>query len=96
MTPRQAPEHLSSPDAIIATCDSAIALAPPDYPQNIPTPRAELGGETRWHPFEHEAWRLGELIRQSLVLHPELRREPSAMRRVLDVVKCRNLGSRSC
>ena len=77
-------------DAIVAACLGARALAPSDFPPDLPGDPAILGAP-RWYRFEHEAWPVGETVRQSLQKHPKLKRDPRAIRAILDVVQNRNL-----
>jgi len=65
-------------------------LAPAEYPPTL-SPSKELFGAPDWYPFEHEAWQVGEKIRQALVDKPSLRKDREIIHKVLQVSLCRNL-----
>src|SRR5215208_530338 len=71
-------------------CAKARALAPAEYPPDLPTTPL-LAGAPAWYPFEHEAWGTGEVIRQSLRAAPALKRDASVRQAIVEVAGCRNL-----
>jgi hypothetical protein len=80
----------SSKEEILAACEKALSLAPREYPPTLP-PSRELFGASDWYPFEHEAWHIGEKIRQAFVAKPSIRKDREIIQRVLQVALCRNL-----
>jgi len=48
-------------------------------------------GAPEWYPFEHEAWALGESVRQVFVRNPRLRKREELLAKVAEVATCRNL-----
>jgi hypothetical protein len=84
------PSFYQSRQRLMDSCRDALALAPQVYPSDLP-PREELLGVPDWYPFEHQAWDIGESIRQSFQQVPRLKRDPAALESVMDVVDCVNL-----
>src|SRR5262245_22413769 len=80
----------SSKEEILAACEKALSLAPKEYPPTLP-PSKELSGAPDWYPFEHEAWHIGEKIRQAFVAKPSLRKNLEVVQRVSQVALCQNL-----
>jgi hypothetical protein len=79
-----------SEEHIIAACERALSIAPPEWPVDLP-PSKELFGAREWYPFEHEAWAIGESIRRALVKHPKLKKRTALVSKVAEVATCRNL-----
>jgi hypothetical protein len=79
-----------TPEAIIAACLSAMALAPPIFPMDLP-PDPLASDVPAWHKFENSAWAIGETIRQSLKARPNLKRDPAVLHAIIEVIKNRNL-----
>jgi hypothetical protein len=83
-------ERFTSPDAVIAACTAAKALAPAEVPPDQP-PDPTLNGVPAWYRFEWDAWPMGEAIRQSFQSTPSLKRDRRVLDAVLDVVRHRQL-----
>lgn len=83
-------ELFTTPDAVTAACAAAKSLAPSEYPADL-TPDRFTGGAGAWYGFENAAWKIGETIRLSFQATPRLKRDPSALNAVVDVVRCRNV-----
>jgi hypothetical protein len=77
-------------ESVAAACDEALALAPDQYPPDLPTPEL-LAGAPAWYPFEHRVWAIGEEIRQALAINRRLRADPAVHECLLRVVCERNL-----
>jgi len=77
-------------DDILAACDKAEGLAPDRYPPTLPAKKEPLGAPD-WYPFEHEAWPIGEKIRQSLAAAPRLKKDEAIQERIVRVIENRNL-----
>jgi hypothetical protein len=77
-------------DQVFAACQQALRLAPEEYPPTLPTAKELLGGP-EWYSFEHEAWRIGETIRQGFVQNTGLKKKHAVLEKVLEVATCRNL-----
>jgi hypothetical protein len=71
-------------------CRQTLALAPRDYPPDLPMSELLLGAPA-WYDFEHQAWERGELVRQSLAAAPRLRRNEEVHQSLLAVVEYPNL-----
>ena len=82
-------ELYTTPEAIVAACLAVKALAPRDYPADLPN--SDITGAPAWHAFEHEAWATGENVRQSFQAYPRLKNDSAALHAVLDVIRYRNL-----
>jgi hypothetical protein len=74
---------------IISACDKALALAPTEWSPTLPV--SPLFGAPEWYSFEHEAWDLGECVRQAFSANRRLKRERAVLERVVGVATCRNL-----
>lgn len=77
-------------EIIFQLCNKALALAPEEYPPTLPTSR-ELLGAPQWYPFEHQAWKLGEEVRQVFLKQPKLKKVKEIQDKIIEVVKCQNL-----
>jgi hypothetical protein len=75
---------------IRAACQKARALAPTDYPPDLPA-KPELLGAPDWYPFEHTVWALGEDVRQALTRAPSLRRDVALLGSIAEVLDTVNL-----
>jgi tetratricopeptide (TPR) repeat protein len=88
--PMRAPVIPRTADDVVAACSNALALAPEQFPPNLPSEK-ELLGAPGWYRFEHEAWPIGESVRQSFQKTPSLKRSGRAMEAVMSVVEQVNL-----
>ena len=79
-----------TPAAIVAACQAARALAPASFPPDLP-PDPLIPNVPAWYEFEREAWAIGETIRHSLKTNPKLKKDPSVIRAILEVVQDRHL-----
>ena len=77
-------------EQLLAACDRAIRLAPAEYPPRL-SPSKDVFGAEDWHPFEHEAWAIGEQVRQAFSENRAFKKNVAMLRKVLDVATCRNL-----
>jgi hypothetical protein len=84
------PPKLESEEEILAACEGAIRLAPTEFPPTLP-PSKELFGAPEWYPFEHQAWPIGESIRQSFVRNPRFKKRENILTKVAEAATCRNL-----
>jgi hypothetical protein len=75
---------------LVAATEQALALAPAQYPPTLPG-KPELLGAPERYPFEHQAWPIGEAIRQAFLAHPALRRSAQSVEAVVRVIEQRNL-----
>jgi len=73
-------------DGALKACDRVIGSAPEHCQPNIPTSHKELGGATRWHDFESDAWAVGEAIRRWLVANPPMPRDSALVERLIAVI----------
>lgn len=80
----------ASAQEILEACESALRLAPVEYPPTLP-PSKELFGAPGWYDFEYESWRIGESVRRAFVDNPKLKKNDALLRKVLEVATCRNL-----
>jgi hypothetical protein len=76
---------LETPDEIVRVCAEARRLAPADSPSDLP-PSPITPEVPAWHRFEHEAWAIGETVRQSLSKKPALRRHVGVQRAILETI----------
>jgi hypothetical protein len=83
------PEVLTSAQDIIASCERALSLAPDSYPPTLAD--SPLLRAPEWYSFEHEAWPIGEAVRQACSRNPNLRKHPELFSKVTEVATCRNL-----
>jgi hypothetical protein len=81
---------LISEAEILAACEAAIRLAPVEFPPTLP-PSEELLGAPGWYAFEHQAWPIGESVRQAFSKNPRLRRREVLLSKVAQVATCWNL-----
>ena len=65
-------------------------MAPSEFSPTLPTKEGLLGAPG-WYSFEHEAWPIGESIRQSFQKTPKLKRDGGALEAVMRVVEQPNL-----
>ena len=75
---------------ICVRCGLAIRLAPEFYPADLQSAPL-LAGAAEWHKFEHQAWAIGEQLRQLLSVHPKLRADAEVQECILSVIDARNL-----
>jgi hypothetical protein len=80
----------ASEEQLIAACNAALRLAPTKYPPDLPISEKLLGA-SEWYSFEQDAWSIGESVRRAFTQHPQLKRKPSLLFKVLEVATCRNL-----
>jgi hypothetical protein len=83
----------TSEEEVIAACEFALGLAPSEWLPNLPAhggPLASLG-LPQLHPFENEAWAIGESIRQAFVQFPKLKKKAALIGKVVEVATHRNL-----
>jgi hypothetical protein len=85
------PIIIESEERIIQACDQALSLAPQEYPPDLPPLKEIWGTAENWYPYEHEAWKIGEQIRATLVKVRALKEKDSLLARVAEVATCRNL-----
>ena len=83
-------ELYETPESIIGACLSATALAPAEFPPDLPTTPLLLGAPG-WYDFEWQAWAIGEAVRRSLKDKPQFRRNVSVTDAICSVAVCRNL-----
>ena len=57
------PRVPESEKQVLAACEQALRLAPPEWPTTLPASE-ELHGAPQWYPFETDTWNIGESIRQ--------------------------------
>jgi hypothetical protein len=81
---------LVSEEEILVACEQAIRLAPAEFPPTLP-PSKELLGAPEWYPFEHQAWPIGDRVRQAFSKNPSLRKREVLLSKVAEVATCRNL-----
>ncbi len=74
---------------MLDACDRALRLAPDEYPPT-PSPNQQHGAP-EWYRFEHEAWKIGESLRQAFQKSRRLKNQPSILEKVIEVALCRNL-----
>jgi hypothetical protein len=75
---------------VVSACAAACNLAPRAFPPDLPTTPL-LRGAPDWYPFEHQAWEIGERIRQSLQRRPRFKRDALVREAIMKVVACRHL-----
>jgi hypothetical protein len=83
-------EICKTPEAIVAACLKAKALAPVDVPPNLPADAA-ICNVPAWYGFESAAWGIGETLRQSFSASSKLKKDNGAVQAVLAVIQYRNL-----
>ncbi len=83
-------ELYTNKEEIIAACNEALKLAPAEYPPDLP-PSKDLLDAPDWYRFEHNAWPIGERIRQSLQRNPKLKVDCDVLEKIIEVIRCKNL-----
>jgi hypothetical protein len=82
--------RLESEQEILAACEEVLRLAPTEFPPTL-RPSKEFFGAPEWYPFEHQAWPIGESIRQAFVRNPRLKKRENILAKVAEAATCRNL-----
>ena len=75
---------------VCVTYGQAVRLAPEQFPPDLPTTPL-LDGAPQWYSFEHQAWAMGEDIRQALAARPKLRSDAQVQHCLLKVIATANL-----
>jgi hypothetical protein len=83
----------TSEEEVIAACEFALGLAPPEWLPDLPALGGLLAplGLPQLHPFENEAWAIGESIRQAFVQSPRFKKKAALIGKVVEVATHRNL-----
>jgi len=80
----------TSEEEVLEACEGALRMAPEQWPPTLP-PSKELLGAPAWYPFEHQAWPIGESIRQASLQTPRFKKNPRLLEGILRVATCANL-----
>jgi len=73
---------------ILAACDLALSLAPPERAPDLPPDDYAIAP---FHQFEWDVWPIGESIRLAFVKNPKLKKSKAALAKLVEVACCVNL-----
>jgi hypothetical protein len=87
---RTVTQLLSTSEDFIRTAANVVRAAPVDFPPTLPS-RPELLGAPEWYRFELDVWPIGEVIRQSFIHSPKMKKDWGTLEAIVRVVECKNL-----
>jgi hypothetical protein len=83
----------ASEEEVVAACELALGLSPPEWLADLPAPQGLLGslGLPQWHAFEYDTWPIGEGVRRAFSQCPKLKKRTALIGKVVEVATHRNL-----